>query len=53
MKKTATNEHQPKTVPRGKVERIVKFGSKASPIRARIIRAVEKVAIQREAAHGK
>jgi hypothetical protein len=53
MKKTATSEHQPKIAPRRKVERIVKFGSKASPIRAQIIRAVEQVAAEREAAHGK
>ncbi len=52
MKKTETKDHQLKTAPRRKPERTVKFGAKASPLRAQIIRAVEKIASQREAAHG-
>jgi hypothetical protein len=53
MKESAGNRSKPKITPRRKAERIVKFGPKASPIRAQIIKAVEKVAAEREAARGK
>jgi len=53
MKKTTPSGHKSKKVPRVKATRIVKFGVVASPIREQIIRAVEKVAKERDAARSK
>lgn len=44
---------QQKTTKKVTKVRVVKFGSVASPIRAQIIKAVEKVAAKREASHAK
>jgi len=46
MKNALTQQKMTKKSPK---VRIVKFGSVASPIREQIIKAVEKVAVKREA----